>query len=128
MMATLGKKKLGELGERIAGEHLVGLGHRILERNYRSGHLEIDLITSAPDGIHFVEVKSLMAPVAEDPTAKVGYAKRNRVTAAALHYLNSDRLPAGSSLEAFFDIVSVVFDGDRTEVEYYPSAWVPIYT
>ena len=127
-MAVLGKKKLGELGETIAGEHLEGLGHRILERNYRYGHLEIDLITAASDGIHFVEVKSLMAPVAEDPTAKVGRSKRSRVTAAALHYLNSDALPAGISMEAFFDIVSVIFDGDRTEVEYYPSAWVPIYT
>ena len=117
-MALLSKKKLGDLGEKIAGEHLEGLGHRILERNYRFGHLEIDLITAAPDGVHFVEVKSLMAPVA----------KRSRVTAAALHYLNSDALPAGSPMEAFFDIVSVVFDGDRTKVEYYPSAWIPIYT
>jgi len=125
-MARLSKKKLGELGEKIAGEHLEGLGHSILERNYRFGHLEIDLITAAPDGIHFVEVKSLMAPVAEDPTAKVGHSKQSRVTAAALHYLNSGALP--SSMEAFFDIVSVVFDGDRTEVEYYPSAWIPIYT
>lgn len=127
-MVLLSKKKLGDLGEKIAGEHLEGLGHRILERNYRFGHLEIDLITAAPDGVHFVEVKSLMAPVAEDPTEKVGHSKRSRVTAAALHYLNSDALPAGSPMEAFFDIVSVVFDGDRTKVEYYPSAWIPIYT
>ena len=127
-MALLSKKKLGDLGEKIAGEHLEGLGHRILERNYRFGHLEIDLITAAPDGVHFVEVKSLMAPVAEDPTEKVGHSKRSRVTAAALQYLNSDALPAGSPMEAFFDIVSVVFDGDRTKVEYYPSAWIPIYT
>ena len=127
-MVLLSKKKLGDLGEKIAGEHLEGLGHRILERNYRFGHLEIDLITAAPDGVHFVEVKSLMAPVAEDPTEKVGHSKRSRVTAAALHYLTSDALPAGSPMEAFFDIVSVVFDGDRTKVEYYPSAWIPIYT
>ena len=128
MMAGKAKKELGALGEKLAGEHLQGLGHRILEHNWRSGHLEVDLITSAPDGLHFVEVKSLVAPVAEDPTSKVDAAKRKHITSAALRYLNSGRIPGGADLEVFFDIVSVIFDKSDVNITYYPSAWIPIYT
>jgi putative endonuclease len=34
------------------------MGHTILERNWRSGHLEIDIISFDKDGTHFVEVKT----------------------------------------------------------------------
>ena len=50
--------KLGKFGEDEVAAFLIGRGHTVLERNWRSGHLEIDLITEAADGIHFVEVKS----------------------------------------------------------------------
>ena len=126
MMAGRTKKETGSLGEKLAGEHLQGLGQHILERNWRSGHLEVDLVTRAPDGLHFVEVKSLVAPVAEDPTSKVDAAKRKHITAAALRYLH-DKKP-GADLEVFFDIISVVFYDDHTDIQYYPSAWIPIYT
>ena len=126
MMALKAKKELGALGEKLAGEHLEGLGQRILERNWRSGHLEVDIITAAPDGLHFVEVKSLVAPVAEDPTSKVDFAKRKHITSAALRYLH-DKKP-GADLEVFFDIVTVVFFNNYTDIQYYPSAWIPIYT
>lgn len=126
MMAGMTKKQCGALGEKLAGQHLEGLGHTILERNYRAGHLEVDLITKAADGLHFVEVKSLVAPIADDPISKVDSAKRRRITSAALHYLNCEE--AGSGLEVFFDIVTVIFEGDTRTVTYYPSAWIPMYT
>lgn len=125
-MAGLTKKAVGALGEKLAGQHLQGLGHIVLERNYRAGHLEVDLITKAPDGLHFVEVKSLVAPVAEDPTSKVDNAKRKHITSAALRYLHDEK--PGSDLEVFFDIVTVIFEGDNHTITYYPSAWIPMYT
>ena len=51
-------EQTGKEGEDEACRFLIDKGHTILERNWRSGHLEIDLITEAADGIHFVEVKS----------------------------------------------------------------------
>ena len=126
MMALKAKKELGALGEKLAGEHLESLGQRILERNWRSGHLEVDIVTAAPDGLHFVEVKSLVAPVAEDPTSKVDSAKRRHITSAALRYLHEKK--PGADLEVFFDIVTVVFFNDYTDIQYYPSAWIPMYT
>jgi hypothetical protein len=34
---------------------------------------------------------------------------------------------SGSDREVFFDVVTVLFDGDRTEVNYFPQAWIPMY-
>ena len=48
------RQTLGKRGEDIAFGMLRDMGHTILERNWRSGHLEIDIISFDPDGIHFV--------------------------------------------------------------------------
>lgn len=67
MQAT---SKLGKRGEDEACELLIKKGHAILERNYRCGHLEIDIISIDSDGLHFVEVKTRMAPVCAEPEEK----------------------------------------------------------
>ena len=82
-----GKAALGRLGEDLACEYLRSRGHRILARNWRSSHLEIDLITRAPDGLHFAEVKSRTAPVSADPQDNVGPAKQKKITVAARRFL-----------------------------------------
>lgn len=115
----------GKKGEDEACSKLIQLGHRIVERNWRSGHLEIDIISLDRNGLHFVEVKSRKAPVAADPQDNVGYRKQKRIEAAALSYLHKRKGMA--DCEVFFDVVSVVFYQDRTEIEYYPNAYIPIY-
>ena len=62
-MITKGKKALGELGEQLSCDFLVANGHRILERNWRSGHLEIDIISEDGNGVlvHSVVVGALMS-------------------------------------------------------------------
>lgn len=121
-METRGKQALGRLGEEMACDFLRSRGHRILERNWHGGHLEIDVITEAPDGLHFVEVKSRRDTDAS-PEEKVDARKQRRISAAALKYLNE----SGSDREIFFDVVSVVFDGCKTVVKYFPQAWIPMY-
>ena len=69
---------LGRRGEDVACGFLSGKGHTIVERNYRSGHLEIDIITLDKDGVHFVEVKSRVAPVAVSPEENVTAAKQKK--------------------------------------------------
>lgn len=118
------RQTLGRLGEDIACDHLRTLGHRILARNWRSGHREVDIISRADDGLHFVEVKSMTVPNGTDPAEKVDRAKRRHITAAALDYLNA----TGGSQEVFFDILTVLFDGPSATVTYYPQAWIPMYT
>ena len=121
------RQKLGKLGEDIACRHLESLGHTILQRNFRSGHLEIDIISIDNDGIHFVEVKARQKNIQAAPQDNVGYKKQSRITKAALSFLNSRQgLPYGSH-ECSFDVIAITFEGDEPTVEWIPQAYIPTY-
>ena len=109
----------------MACDFLESRGYQILDRNWRAGHLEIDIVSEGPDGLHFVEVKTRKAPVTTMVSDQVNPLKQKRISAAALQYLNKKSLPGR---EVFFDIVSVLFDGPETVVRYIPQAWIPMYT
>ncbi len=118
----------GRRGEEVACSYLVGKGHQVFGRNLRCGHLEIDIITLDGDGVHFVEVKSRVAPVAAAPEENVTPAKQKKVAAAALRYLNGTRDPRlRGNLEVSFDVVAVTFDGGEEKVEWFPNAFYPMY-
>jgi len=51
-------KNLGNRGEEIAKSYLIKSGYRLLEQNYRTHHLEIDLIFSYQNKTIFIEVKT----------------------------------------------------------------------
>lgn len=55
---ALHNQRLGNKGEALAAEFLVSKGYKILERNFRAGHQEIDIIAQHEEIIHFVEVKT----------------------------------------------------------------------
>ena len=121
---------VGRKGEQEAGAYLARLGHRIIARNWRSGHLELDLVTLTGNELHIVEVKSRTAPVMAEPQRNVGREKQRRLVAAAQAFLHSDErknLPA--DLEVFFDVLSVVFYGTGADfaVDYFPKAFIPLY-
>lgn len=119
---------LGRRGEDVACGFLSGKGHTIVERNYRSGHLEIDIITLDKDGVHFVEVKSRVAPVAVSPEKNVTAAKQKKVADAALRYLHTSKdKRLSADLEVSFDVVAVTFDGGGEIVEWFPNAYYPMY-
>lgn len=121
--------ELGKRGEDAVSEYLVGRGHTVVGRNWRSGHLEVDLITLNEDGLHLVEVKSRVAPFTAEPELAVNAAKQRKIIAAAKAWLRSAaKKDAGlNGLELFFDVASVVFDGDDVELKYFPRAYLPIY-
>ena len=107
---------------------LESIGHTILERNWRSGHLEVDIISYDEEGIHFVEVKARRQSIQTPPQDNVDRKKQARITKAALNFLRSAKwLPFGNH-ECFFDIVAVTFDGDKESLEWFPQAYIPIYT
>ena len=117
---------VGKRGEDAACLWLTARGHTVLERNWRGGHCEIDLITADAAGLHFVEVKSRTAPTAADPLVNVTAAKQKHLVQAALKYLHSGNRRYADA-EVMFDIVTVVFYGDTPKIEYYPQAFIPIY-
>lgn len=123
-----GKQITGRRGEEEACRYLRGKGHEIVARNWRCGHLELDIISLDGDGLHIVEVKSRHIPAPAAPQTNVDRKKMRRMAAAAAAFLNSGmRKDLPADLEVFFDVVTVLFDGLKFEIEYYPQAFIPLY-
>lgn len=77
----------GRSGERAAADFLKKIGHIILEKNYRSGRIEIDLI-SLKDGILvFTEVKTRTGTGFGMPEEAVNTKKRSSILKAAEQYI-----------------------------------------
>ena len=115
--------KVGRHGEDLVCRYMMDAGHTILERNWRYGHLEVDIISMDGNGIHFVEVKSRRTPMQAEPEESVNATKRRRMVRAAEGYL---RVKGLEDMECSFDVASVTFDGKRTEIRYLPEAFIPI--
>lgn len=121
------RRKLGQRGEDLACEFLHGMGHIILERNWRSGHLEVDLISYNAEGIHFVEVKARQESIQAPPQMSVNRQKQRNIVQAAQRFLRSGKgMPYGSH-EVMFDVVAVTFIGDGHHLEWFPQAYIPLY-
>lgn len=118
------RQRVGRMGEEAVCEYLLALGHTILERNWRSGHLEVDIISMAADGVHFTEVKSRVAPAAADPSENVLGAKQRNIAKAAQKYMQKLQL---EDSEIWLDVASVVFDHGKTLIDYMPGAYFPMY-
>ncbi|MBO4670827.1 MAG: YraN family protein, partial [Bacteroidales bacterium] len=78
---------IGKRGEDEACSFLVGQGHRIVRRNWRWGHLEVDVITLKDRVLHIVEVKTRSGGAMAPPESKVDAAKRRRLVRAANAFL-----------------------------------------
>lgn len=117
----------GREGEEEACRMLRARGHLIIERNFRVGHLEIDIISKSADGIHFVEVKARRDSIQAPPQDTVDRRKQRRIAAAAKGFLRSRKgLPFGGD-ECHFDVAAITFKGNTALVEYFPDAYIPIY-
>ena len=121
------RQKLGQIGEDIAYNYLKDRGQTIIERNWRSGHLEVDLISIDADGIHFVEVKTRRKNIQAPPQDNVDRKKQQRIIKAAGSFLKSGRGKNFGGRDCIFDVIAVTIDKDQTRIEYFPQAYIPIY-
>lgn len=122
------RQQTGRRGEDEACDFLRSRGHFILARNWRAGHLELDIVSVLGSEVHFVEVKSRTEPVTADPIVNVNALKQKRIVRAASTFMNSRcRLQLPPDAEVCFDIITIVFNNSSTRIEYYPRAFIPIY-
>lgn len=120
-MLVVDRISIGKKGEEAAKSALEEMGFEILERNWRFGHKEIDIIAASEDGIRFVEVRSRVEPVLLEPELTVGSVKKEKLVSAARAYMRMNRI----TCEAFFDIVAVTFSPQGVKVDYFPDAFIP---
>src|SRR3990167_8918732 len=98
---------IGRIGEEMASKYLRKKGFTILERNYRVGHTEIDIIAENKGKIHFVEVKTRKSLRKGRPYEAVDKRKiRNLLKTAEIYLLQTKRKKNRLSL----DVISIVLD------------------
>jgi putative endonuclease len=119
------RKALGALGERLAGDHLVRRGFRIVERNFRTRFGELDIVAFDGRVLAFCEVKTRrMRPDQSSPFDAIHALKRTQVRRMAAVWLNarSDR-PYAPELR--FDAIGVTFDlsGRLLSIEHLEGAF-----
>ena len=114
-------QELGLYGENLAASYLKKQGHEILVRNFRMQHLEVDIVTKFNDKIHVVEVKTRHTAEIGEPWRAVTRAKQRQIIKVANHYMQSKDI----ELETQFDIISIVHNGFRTDLEYIDDAFTP---
>lgn len=102
-------RRLAERGEEIAVQYLRALGLRILDRNWRSGRRELDVVAQEGDVVAFVEVKARRAGP-QDPLEAIDRVKRREVRRAAAAWI---RQHPGAGKEFRFDAVGVQFEDGR---------------
>ena len=111
--------RIGEKGEEIAREFILRKGYKILAQNYRTGHLEIDLIAMDGKEIVFIEVKTRKQNThyTEDLISET---KQERLMEAAEEYLHEMEIHN----EPRFDLISIQL-GNETEIMHYKDALLP---
>jgi putative endonuclease len=116
------RRWFGDRSERAAARFLRRLGCRILARNYRCPHGELDLIAEHAGCIIFVEVRSTGGDDAERPALSVDAAKQSRLTRLALHYLRQHHL---LDYPARIDVITVTWPAGAREprIDHYPQAF-----
>lgn len=73
------KDELGRRGERLVERHLLARGYRLIERNWRCRHGEIDLVMRDGDSVVFVEVKTRTSTAYGHPFEAITPAKLSRM-------------------------------------------------
>ena len=99
------KKRIGDLGENYAQNHLIELGYKILEKNYRCKTGEIDIIGIDGDFISFIEVKTRSGHFWGSPGESVNYVKQCKIYKTAQMYILKKKL---HSFNFRFDVIEVI--------------------
>jgi putative endonuclease len=111
---------LGRRGEQAACDLYRRLGFEVVERNYRAGRGEIDLVARRGDVLVFCEVKTRRHDEWGLPAEAVDRAKQARLRKLASAWM-AERRPG--CVDVRFDVVSVIARGQRVEVTHIPDAF-----
>jgi putative endonuclease len=98
------QQTLGKYGEDLAASYLLKHGYRIVQRNFRAQHGEIDLICQRGNTLVFVEVKTRQSHAYGLPEEAVGSRKLQEIIKTAQYYL---LLHPHASASLCIDVISI---------------------
>jgi putative endonuclease len=94
----------GKWGEDLAVAYLEKKGYTIVERDWKSGRRDIDIIALDDDVVVFVEVKTRRNRLYGEPEDAIDYYKLQNLQQAISHYVKFRNIRQ----DIRFDIISVV--------------------
>jgi len=95
---------LGKIGEETAARYLMHAGYTLLARNWRVGHLEIDIVAEWYGEVVFVEVKTRSSENYMPAVEAVDLKKKENLLQAARAYMSMHHLDQPCR----FDIITVI--------------------
>jgi putative endonuclease len=112
---------LGKKGEDIAVRFLTAKGYRIIERNWRTGRDEIDIIAYDGNILVIVEVKTRSTDFFGEPEEAVTERKQKFLVRAAEEYVNRKEIDS----EIRFDIISIIIEQGKETIRHIEEAFYP---
>ncbi len=113
----LSAAQTGSRGEEFAADYLRRNGFLIVERNWRQGRLEVDIIASKGERLHFVEVKTRGDGSWITPEEAFDEAKNRTMLRAVNAYVERYAVEC----EVQVDLVAVRCDEyGSLDIKYYP--------
>ena len=119
-MQKINKRQIGADKEAFVCEWLQNRGYKILERNFRCGSGEIDIVAREGEYLVFVEVKYRSRDTSGLPEEAVDVRKQRVISRVALYYLR--RYGYGETTPVRFDVVAV-FGEQVFSVALYQNAF-----
>lgn len=120
---NLDKKELAKRGEDVAATILAEKGYKIIERNYRYSHGEIDIIAIDPKNncTVFVEVKSRQNLEFGEPEYAITKSKQKQIKKMTELYLYDKEI---RELDCRFDVFAILFeDLNNPVINHYENAF-----
>jgi len=103
----------GIIGESLAIDYLRKNGCRIIKRNYRFEHGEVDIIAEDGDVLVFIEVKTFRSKVYGEPEDAVTIRKREKIRKTAEAYLFENAI---EDKECRFDVIAIDLEKENSPV------------
>jgi putative endonuclease len=113
--------EIGQRGEQIATGYLEQKNYKILDRNWRYGRAEIDIVAMDGATLVFAEVKTRSNDLFERPESAVDDKKRRLLARAAVAYMRK----IGHEWAIRFDILAVILRGDTFFIDHFEDAFFP---
>lgn len=104
----------GQIGEALAANWFINKGYTILHQNWRYKNLEVDIIASKQQMLHFIEVKSTTTIQYGHPENNVSPKKITNLINASAQYLYL--YPQWQRIQ--FDVLAITMLAN-TEIAYY---------
>lgn len=118
---TFTQKELGTFGEAFALGYLQERNFKLLAKNYRWKHEEIDLIGIHESQLVFVEVKTRCSDRVMAPKQSVSRTKQRHLINAANAFIQENNL----DFDVRFDVISLVKRNGSMETEHIKNAFYP---